>query len=102
MIEGVELDDYGVYLDACDLEGACTGVNQFGDTTNMIGQVDQPSNYLPGNRRNSFDTNRAQESTKVDPDATILDMPVNPGFHPIHPTPLDRSDMDALRAFGAC
>lgn len=153
MVEGETI----AYLDAFDPDDSCTDVNHFRDTTNMIGQVDQPSTYLPEDRRNSFGGNETTASTKVDPDETITEYPmddetccwcelpitpgnpevyctlcrvgccrscvkdglcelcsedlntpdpddtvnaVNPGFHAIHPSPMDCDDVLALRAFG--
>lgn len=61
------------YLDAFDPDEYDTDVNHLRDTTKMI-----PS----------------------DPDETIDDLPVNPDYHSIHPSPLDRADVLALRAFG--
>lgn len=41
-------------------------------------QVDQPSTYLPEYRCNSFGGKETTVSTKVDPDETIDDLPINP------------------------
>lgn len=30
------------------------------------------------------------------------ELPINPDYHPLHPSRLDCADWDAIQAFGAC